>query len=591
MPDLEITQDESNAIQAEQVKAYYDDANDLNIAGMIVFSLLIFVVYDAIPWWVWGPTLIFLVLTSLGRAYLIRQYHNTPASHSIRFWMKSQAIGGGLAGLCWGITVTAMLMYVPLTYQLFVLMVSVVVAATSTSEGFSLVLPSRLFTVASIGPITLWLLTVGDRLHTVIALMLLLFIPVTIVLGNKKNHIFLKAQRLRFKNETLVKELSRQHELLESASQSKSRFLAAASHDLRQPLAALMIFLEQLEFERQLSASGKDVLEHAHQATGSLCTLLDGLLDISRLDGHAVRIKLKSFAIQNLFNELEEEFRPIARQKGLRLKFSPCSAIVESDVILLVQILRNLISNALRYTPSGRVLVGCRHRHGMIVIEVHDTGIGIAEDQLPRVFEEFYQVDNQERERQRGLGLGLSIVDRAARLLGHSVTLASKPGKGSVFAVAVPQAKAAIIEEQTDTQQSHEVAGLDGRLIAIIENEGSIRVGLQLLLQSWGCRVVVADSAGTMINQLDTGGEAVDMIISDFGLRGTMNGVEAIARIRQRWGADLPALLFTGNISKETYTLAMNAGLSVLYKPAKAVALREAITTALGGGKSHGERA
>lgn len=584
MPDLEITQDEFAAIRAEQVKAYFEDANDLNLAGLVVFSLLIYVVHDGTPGWAWAPPLAFLVLITLTRAYLIRQYHRIPEFRTTRFWMHSQAIGGGLAGVCWGVAVTAMLVYQPVIYQLFVLTVAVVVAATATSEGFSLVLPPRLFTMASICPPSLWLLTVGDRLHTVIALMMLLFIPVTIMLGSKKNHIFVEAQRLRFKNETLIKELSRQHELLESASQSKSRFLAAASHDLRQPLAALMIFLEQLEFERQLSASGKDVLEHAHQATGSLCTLLDGLLDISRLDGHAVRIKLKSFAIQILFDELEKEFRPIASQKGLRLKFSPCSAIVESDVILLVQILRNLISNALRYTPSGRVLVGCRHRHGMIVIEVHDTGIGIADDQLPRVFEEFYQVDNQERELQRGLGLGLSIVDRAARLLGHPVTLASKPGKGSVFAVAVPQAKVAIFEEQTDLQQSHEVAGLAGRLIAIIENEGSIRVGLKLLLQSWGCKVVVADSAGTMINQLDTVGEAVEMVISDFGLRGSMNGVEAIARIRQRWGADLPALLFTGNISKETYTLAKNAGLSVLYKPAKAVALREAITTALGGG-------
>ncbi len=589
MTEQLITRDEIDAIQAEQVRAYFEDANVLNIAGATVFSLLIFVVHDAPPLWTWAPALTLLLLITLARAYLVRQYRRKPESRSTRYWMNSQAIGGGMAGVCWGIAVTAMLPHLSDTFQLFMLTVAVVAAATATSEGFSLVMPPRIFTIASIGPPAFWLLTVDDRLHTVIALMMLLFIPVTIVVGSRKNHVFVEAQRLRFRNESLVKELSRQHELLEVASQSKSRFLAAASHDLRQPLAALMIFLEQLEFERQLSSSGKDVLEHAHQATSSLCTLLDGLLDISRLDGHAVRIKLKSFSIQNLFNELEKEFHPIAEQKGIALRFAPCSAVVESDVILLVQILRNLISNALRYTPSGRVLVGCRHRPGMIAIQVHDTGIGIAEDQLPRIFEEFYQVDNPERESHRGLGLGLSIVDRAARLLGHSVTLDSRRGMGSVFSVTVPLAKVAIIEAKPDLPQ-HTVAVLDGRLIAIIENEGNIRVGLQKLLQSWGCRVVVADSAANMIGQLETLNEAVEMIISDFGLRGSLNGVEAIAEIRQRQGAELPALLFTGDISKETINLAKNAGVPVLYKPAKAEALREAITVALGSSKLREQR-
>jgi CheY-like chemotaxis protein len=319
--------------------------------------------------------------------------------------------------------------------------------------------------------------------------------------------------------------------------------------------------------------------------------LLDGLLDISRLDGHAVRIKLKSFSIPILFNELEKEFSPIAEQKRIQLKFARCSAVVESDMILLVQILRNLISNALRYTSSGRVLIGCRHRNGKISIEVHDTGIGIAEDQQCRIFEEFYQVGNPERDRQRGLGLGLSIVDRAARLLGHPVTMTSTLGKGSAFSVAVPLAKAAIVEAQPDLLLPYELANLNGRLIAVIENEGSIRLGLQKLLQSWGCRVVVADSAANMINRLEATGEVIELVISDFGLRGSMNGVEAIAEIRRLLGAELPALLFTGDISKETFNLAKDAGLPVLYKPAKAEALRDAITAAIGGRKLQRERA
>lgn len=591
MPKQLNLQNENRAIEAEQVKAYFNDANDLNWAGAFIFSLLVYAVHEETPLWTWLPALIILYLITLIRAYLVRQYRRKPEYRSTAQWMISQAASGGLAGVVWGVSTTAMLSYLPVTLQLFVLTVSTVVAASAISEGVSLILPPRIFTIGSIAPPALWLLSVGDSLHFILAVMLLLFIPVAIMLGNKKHYIFLEAQRLRFHNEFLVAELSRQHELLENASKAKSRFLAAASHDLRQPLAALMIFLEQLEFERQLSPSGKDVLEHAQQATSSLCGLLDGLLDISRLDGHAIRVKVKSIAIQNLFDELDKEFQPVAEQKGIRLVFSPSSAVIESDIVLAVQILRNLVSNALRYTSQGRVLVGCRHRNGKLDIEVHDTGIGIEEDQLAKIFDEFYQVNNPERDRQQGLGLGLSIVDRAAKLLGHPIALASRPGKGSTFTVTVPLAKAAILEVLPEAVQAEVVPGLEGRLIAFIENEGSIRAGMQSLLQSWGCRVVIADSAANIIKQLETMDEVVEMIISDFGLRGSLNGVDAINAIRQRWGARLPALLFTGNISKDTYTLARNAGLPILYKPAKAQALREAITSAIGHRKFHEERA
>jgi CheY-like chemotaxis protein len=214
----------------------------------------------------------------------------------------------------------------------------------------------------------------------------------------------------------------------------------------------------------------------------------------------------------------------------------------------------------------------------MLDIEVHDTGIGIAEDQFSKIFIEFYQVDNSERDRQQGLGLGLSIVDHAARLLGHQIRFSSRLGKGTTFIVSVPFAKAQAIAEQVAPVSPVENPVLSRRIIAVIENEGSIRLGIHSLLQSWGCRVVVADSAEAMIKLLDSLDEEVEMVISDFGLSGSANGVMAITEIRQRWGAELPALLFTGDISKETQMLAQKAELTILYKPAKPEALRQAIT-------------
>ncbi len=583
MPSQMITQNEHKAIEAELVNASFQNANDLNIAGVLILSLLVFVVQDATPLWTWLPGLAFLYLITLLRAIEIRKYHRTPEYRDSRQWILGQTVYSGLAGICWGVVSTLLLMYLPTALQLFVLTVSTVVAATTASEDIVLVLPPRVFILASISPPILWMLSQGDQMYMVLAIMLLAFLSVVMTMGNKKSRLFTEAQHLRFQNEFLAKELSRQRDLLDRANKSKSRFLAAASHDLRQPVAALMIFLEQLEFEQQLSANGKGVLEHAQQATSSMCSLLDSLLDISRLDGQAIRKTIKPFPIQKLFDEMEDEFLQLARHKGIRLKFSPCSAVVESDRVLTGQILRNLISNAIRYTPEGRILVGCRHRRGMLAIEVHDTGIGIAEDQIPKIFDEFYQVDNSERDRQQGLGLGLSIVDRAARLLGHTVTLTSRLGLGSSFALTVPLAKDGVAGEPPAPMQTASPPAMAGRLVAVIENEGSIRAGLRDLLQSWGCRVVLADSLANMTGQLESLGEAVDMIISDFGLKGGTNGVDAITRIRDRWGSGLPAVLFTGDISKETHALARNAGLSILYKPAKAEALYEAVANAFGG--------
>ena len=581
MPNQAISPAERDSIQAEQVKAYFKDAGDLNLAGAGVFSLLVYVVHDETPWWTWAPALAVLCLVTLLRAALIRQYRQAPGSRNSTRWANSQAATGGMAGVCWGLSNAAMLAYLPTTLQLFVLTVSTVVAATSTSEGFSLPQPPRLFIIASLGPSAVYLLAAGDRLHIVLALMLLLFVPVTSGLITKKNTVFVEAQHLRFQNEALAAELSEQHEKIQLVSASKSRFLAAASHDLRQPLAALMIFLELLEREQQLSNGGKEILRGAQQATASLRGLLDALLDISKLDVHAIKPNMRAFNIQDLLNGLEQEFLPVAKRKGIRLCFVRCSAAVSSDPDLLGQILRNLISNAVRYTESGRVLVGCRHRRGMLDVEVHDTGIGIAESQFTKIFEEFYQIGNQARDRQQGLGLGLSIVDRAAKLIGHSVTVRSRLQKGSCFTVSVPIARDGVREQQSGVKQQDGAKDLAGRLIAVIENEGAIRAGMLRLLHAWGCRVIVAESAPAMVEQLAAQPEHIDMIISDFGLGGDQNGINAIASIRDHCGASLPALLFTGDISKEAYHAAQTAGLPMVYKPVKPEALRAAILAAI----------
>lgn len=583
MFDQFITQNEQAAIRAEQVKAYFKDGSDLNLAGALVYSLLVYVVYESAPWWTWAPALTSLYLVTLYRARLFREYRRTPKCRDSAQWENSQTITGGLAGVCWGLGNAAMMANLPLTLQLFVLTVTGVVAATATSEGFSLARPPRAFIVASLSPSILWLFTAGDRLHTVLALMLLALIASTMVLIKKKNSVFTEAQQLRLQKEQLVQELSKQYALVEQASMAKSRFLAAASHDLRQPLGALTLFLDILSQEQELSGKAKDILDHAQQASASLNGLLNSLLDISRFDAHAVKPIFCPVSIRNLFESLRKEFGPLAEQQGLILRFAPCSLAAESDPVLLDQILRNLISNALRYTPAGRILVGCRRRGDMLSIEIHDTGIGIAEEHLGKIFDEFYQVNNHARDRQKGLGLGLSIVSRAARLLGHSVAVRSTPGKGSCFSVAVPVAPIRTLDAHPlPLLQKTMPADISGRVIAILEDEPSLRLGMQSLLETWGCKVVAADSVATLIERLATRNGLVDLIISDFGLSDTMNGIDAIAALRQQCKTGVPALLITGNISKEVQLSARNAGLTVLHKPVKPAALRSSIAAAFG---------
>ena len=591
--------EERAVVKAEQIRAFFSETNDQNLAGALVLSLLVYVVHDGIPAWTWQPALFALYVVTLVRAWLIWQYHRAPASRSSLEWGRSQAISGGLSGVCWGFANTAMLAHLPTELQLLILTVITVAASTNASEGFSYVPPSRAYILASIGPPALWLLTVGDRLHTILGAMLLVFVPMTIWQARKRNRVFIEAQQLRFRNEVLARELTVQRDAAEQAYLAKARFLAAASHDLRQPMQALSIFHELLNQEiRSADPAGK-ILANAQKAAEGMKTLLDALLDVSRLDANVITPDCRGFPVQALLQQMESEFAPIAGQTGIRLRVMPCSACVTSDPVLLSQVLRNLLSNALRYTPSGRVLLGCRRRKGQLVIEVYDTGIGIAPDQHSAIFAEFYHIGNKARDRSQGLGLGLAIVERVVRLLGHALAMRSEPGRGSCFSVAVPLAAGADARSDAqlpDAEHGHingKLGGnLAGRRILMVDDEEAIRIGMCELLQGWGCEVTTAGSVAEALDRAAAGPAPIDAVISDMGLPGQGNGIDAIAALRARYGSQLPALLITGDTSQAALQAAREAQLIMLHKPIKPARLRAALSkviTANGQEDSRGE--
>jgi len=574
-----LSEEERAVVKAEQIRAFFSETNDQNLAGALVLSLLVYVVHDGIPDWTWQPALLALYVVTLVRAWQVWRYRRAPGSRSTREWGRSQAIGGGLAGVCWGLANTAMLAHLPTESQLVILTVITVAASSNASEGFSYMPPSRAYIVASIGPPTVWLLTVGDRLHTILALMLLVFLPMTIWQARKRNRIFIEAQQLRFRNEAMAKELTTQRDVAEQAYHAKARFLAAASHDLRQPMQALSIFHELLRHEAQ-TPRGAELLTHARQSAEAMNALLDALLDVSKLDANVIKADCRPFPVQTVLAEMAREFMPIAEHQGIRLRVMPCSAQIVSDPALLGQVLRNLLSNAIRYTPAGRVLLGCRRRQDRLLIGVFDTGIGIAHEEQAAIFSEFYQAGNKARDRQQGIGLGLSIVERVARLLDHPLSLRSEPGRGSCFAVSAPLTTAPdpAATPLSKPEPAPSAGNLKGRRILMIDDEEAIRTGMHALLQGWGCEVTTAGSVAEALARIERGQATIDAVISDMGLSGPGNGIDAIEALRKRYGAHLPALLVSGDTSQAALRAAREANLLMLHKPIKPARLRAALS-------------
>lgn len=377
--------------------------------------------------------------------------------------------------------------------------------------------------------------------------------------------------RLRSENLALIGDLERQRDLAQAADRSKSRFLAAASHDLRQPVHAMSLFVEALSAMAQrgdvAAAAAGTIAGRLRMVIGNFGGVLNGLLDISRLDAGVVRTDVQAVLLARLFDDLKVEFEATAEEQGLAWQVVSSSAWVKTDPALLRRILGNLLSNAFRYTNRGRVLLGARRRRGNIEIVVIDTGPGIPGDQTDAVFDEFVQLPGAEK---HGLGLGLSIVRRMADLLGHPLRLRSVVGKGSAFSLLLPPAAAvAPVLEQSKAEAGTALA------IAVIDDEADALDGLVQLLGTWGHRVWARSSPGQLIAALD--GAAPDLLITDYRLGGGITAMEALTMLRGHLERDLPAIIVTGDTAPDRLREASESGHILLHKPVDPEALKEAI--------------
>ncbi|HWP18032.1 MAG TPA: hybrid sensor histidine kinase/response regulator [Burkholderiaceae bacterium] len=456
--------------------------------------------------------------------------------------------------------------------------------------------PRQLYTFLGLCfvPMVLRILSEGTAPGYQVAGVLFLAMGMTALLGRNYREAMDRIIELKVETERLLGQLRTEKAVAEDARQAaevanraKTQFFAAASHDLRQPLHALGLFAEAL---RQKSRDEEviQLVNSINSSVDALEGLFSELLDITKIDTGAVEPKPQHFSLRELFTRLRLHFEPVAFEKGLQLKFRGEQHFAYADPVLVDRILRNLVSNAIRYTEDGGVLVTCRPRRGeKLLVQVWDSGIGIREGEQARVFEEFYQVHADQRpapHQRKGLGLGLSIALRLARLMETPLTLRSQYGRGTVFSLLLPLGRA---QRAPEAPASRSALGLtlDRRLIVVVEDDAAVRDGLEVLLKGWGATVAAFDTVqacATWAQRSAAEGLRPDLAIVDYRIDHETTGIEALLALRTHFGPDLPAIVVTGSTTAMLDQEAARHGFHLLIKPVVPNKLRAMIAFKLG---------
>jgi len=374
-------------------------------------------------------------------------------------------------------------------------------------------------------------------------------------------------------------DLEAKKEEAEQSNRAKSKFLASVSHDLRQPMHAIGLFSATLK-HRVTTLEQGELVQRIEDAVTALQNMFDGLLNISRLDSGMLEPNLEPCDLVALLKRIGQEFQPQAEQKGLNLRVHTCPAWVNSDIMLLGRMLGNLVANAIRYTEHGGVLIACRRRKGNWMVQIWDTGIGMPAEHLPRIFDEYYQVGNPERNSAQGVGLGLSIVSGIARLLDYRIEVFSCPGRGSVFNIVLPLAITSQINRRGSSGRS--LGQFNGERVLMIEDDAAARESLQGLLASWGLAVTTAGDYQQAMACVEHNAEAPALIICDYRLP-QKSGIEVVAALRAQLGANVLAILVSGDTAAESVSVMEASGLPILYKPVRPAKLRALLSSLLEG--------
>jgi signal transduction histidine kinase/ActR/RegA family two-component response regulator len=454
--------------------------------------------------------------------------------------------------------------------------------AVATTAGYMPVFMA--YMLPTLAPLcVMWASSPGDRgSGPTTAVLIALFALVLLALARDACRLLASSLEIRLQQIDLNRRLRLALDEAEAASRSKTRFLASASHDLRQPMHTLTLFAAALTM-RPLDPPTKQIALHMNTALQALASQLDALLDMSRLDAGVVQVRSADVALGQFLRRLCDELAPGAHRKGLALHLAgELDLHCQTDSLLLERVVRNLVDNAIKYTSAGSVTVRMAAAEGGVELRVIDTGCGIPPDEQARVFEEFYQLNNPERDRTRGLGLGLSIVQRLVALLGLRMTLRSTAGEGTEITLVLPQAQP---DEPAPTQAPAPMQALGSLRVLVVDDEESVREGMRTLLEAHGCRVTLASGQGEALELAR--GQRPQIVLADLRLRGGEDGITVIRALRALHPG-LPALLVSGDTAPQQMRAAQDAGVRLLHKPVQVELLTRAIRDELDSGREHG---
>ncbi|MDH3343013.1 MAG: hybrid sensor histidine kinase/response regulator, partial [Gammaproteobacteria bacterium] len=495
-------------VQAELVRLLYQQTRTVLLGLLATASIVAIIFYNNVPNQYIVAWLVVVYGLTLVRYLFSRKFKakQRGSAETIK-WGWQFTFFAFLSGCTWG--AASLIFYTPDNIQLFIILTLIIIGLTITSmAALSAVLWAYYaYAVPAMIPIVWRYMSMDDHAYSVFGVLILILI-LTLFPFARVNHRTLKQSiLLRFENVELVEQLTEQKEkseharrVAEEANVAKTKFLAAASHDLRQPLHAIGLFLGALE-SRVDRDDQKTIVQKIQNSSQALSGLLDSLLDISKLDAGVIHVQPKLFYVQNLFDELEYEFEPYAAEKNLTLRFVRTKLCLFADYAILNRIIRNLVSNAIRYTNKGGVVVGCRRKEGKVILAVYDTGIGIKDNQMEEIFNEFHQLHNPERDRSKGLGLGLAIVKRMAELLEAPLITKSTPGQGSMFGIGMLR-ESSVGEIDNISHETDAALFFDTKNVLIVDDEKEILDSLSVLLESWRCKVIAASSSEEAVHLL-----------------------------------------------------------------------------------------
>ncbi len=466
-------------------------------------------------------------------------------------WSTRWVLMAGTAGALWG--AAGVMFYAPQSPLLQLVLVAVILGvAFGSLTLYAGHRPALIaFLPLALLPLIGRIVMQQDPAYYTAALVVLAVFSFTMFFGRNFGVALADAVKNNYENEVLVSQLLAEKRIAEdarrgaeNATRSKTQFFAAASHDLRQPLQAIGIYSALLR--KRAPPPLEPLVRNLSGAVESLSKLVEELLEISRLDSGTIQPRIQQVVLDDMFAGLEQEFTPLAASKRLQLRARHSGLAIVSDPLLMQRVLRNLLANAVRYTQRGGVLLAARKRNGLVSIEVWDTGPGIQQQELDRIFEEFYRGESARVEGSVGYGLGLSIVRRICGALGHPLVVTTRPGSGSVFRVEAPGSAAPQRGRRPVADAGEaKMRGIGGHTVVVLEDNEAILNSLARLLRSWGADVVSAPGYTAQLVRRLTQDRAVDLVIADQNLGGAVGGVEAAFRIREIIGFPVPVIMLT----------------------------------------------